>query len=270
MESYKYQELRKRNKEAAIRFSRIYQSKNLSEYNLTSDEREREAEFIKKYMDSYSNKVGILFSEIITDKEFSAEEKETFVKEMFKPHLVQFLRIFERMRNDGFKTGNHIGGKTYDSYLMEKFLEVDFGHFVDNEYKISEIARLYQNNDILSNYSPLLTYLNTTYNSIMNHDYDNTIFVNKVALDLLNEFMKEFCIDPYSDISFIFQQMKKDHLLRNVPHKEFMCWLKDEKLIREKDYDKIYGIGNFKSLDKSTSSARLNHYFRLKEKYLEL
>lgn len=270
MESYKYQELRRRNKEAAMQFSRIYQSKRLSEYNPMPDEREREAEFIKKYMYIYSNKVGNLFSEIITDKEFSAEDKEIFVKEMFKPHLVQFLKIFERMRNDGFKTGNHIGGKTYDSYLMEKFLEVDFGHFADNEYMISEIVRLYQNNDILSDYSPLRDYFRTINNSIMNYDYDNTIFVNKVTVDMLNEFIKEFCVDPYTDISFIFQQMKKDHLLRNVPHKEFMGWLKDEKLIREKDYDKIYGIGNFKSLSKSTSVIRLNHYLRLKEKHLKM
>lgn len=269
MESYKYQELRKRNKEAAMRFSRIYQAKNFSEYNPMPEEGEREAEFIQKYMESYSIKVANLFSEIITDKEFSADEKEAFTKEMFKPHLTQFLKIFERMRNDGVKTENHIEGKTYDSYLLEKFIEVDFGFYTNKEYVISEIVRLYQNKDVLSNYSQLLTYLNNTDKSKIRQDYNDAIFVNKASRDLFYEFLKEFCLEPYSDISFIFQQMKKDDLLRNILHKKFMNWLKDEKLIREKDYNEMCEKGNFKSLDKSTSGTRLNHYLRLKEKHIE-
>lgn len=88
-----------------------------------------------------------------------------------------------------------------------------------------------------------------------------------LAFLLFQKFIENDIADPYTDYSFIFQQMKKDNLITDVKHKTFYSWLFEQKYITESDFDKFEINRNLKSLQKSHSEKRLNKYLRLKEAY---
>lgn len=84
---------------------------------------------------------------------------------------------------------------------------------------------------------------------------------------LFQKFIENDISDPYTDYSYIFQQMKKDGFIMEVKHKTFYNWLLKENYITKKDFEKFENNLNLKSLQKSHSEKRLNKYLILKEAY---
>lgn len=100
-------------------------------------------------------------------------------------------------------------------------------------------------------------------------DYDDSVFINYESESLFREYMENHIIDPFIDVSFIFQQMKADKLIRGIKHLDFAEWLKNKGLISDKEYSKIYENRTFRALRKCTAGHRQNNYFNLKEKHIK-
>lgn len=89
---------------------------------------------------------------------------------------------------------------------------------------------------------------------------------NKAFL-LFKDYLDHNIIDPFVDLSFLYQQLKEDNLLHPVKHLHFTHWLKYNDFISEKVFVEIIEQGSFRSLNKSSSGHRLNNYQNLKGKY---
>ena len=98
-------------------------------------------------------------------------------------------------------------------------------------------------------------------------EYNHKVFISSRAENIFLEYSKNYILDPYTDYSFIFQQMKKDRLIHSTTHLDFAEWLNDSGFIKNKDLDKIILNKGFKSLNKSTSDKRLNNYHIISNKF---
>lgn len=91
---------------------------------------------------------------------------------------------------------------------------------------------------------------------------------NNKAFLLFKDFLDHHIIDPFVDLSFLYQQLKADNLIHQVKHLQFTNWLKDNDFITGKVFENIIEQGSFRSLRKSSSGHRLNNYQNIKEKHL--
>lgn len=98
-------------------------------------------------------------------------------------------------------------------------------------------------------------------------NFDDNIFKSLSAFKLFLEYNKNIT-SPYIDYSFIFQQMKHDKLIHEIKHRFFINWLIDNQFIKGKIKDDFEVKGELRSLEKSTSSNRLNNYLNLKERFI--
>lgn len=101
------------------------------------------------------------------------------------------------------------------------------------------------------------------------HSYNDNIFTSQNAENLLRDYLSQHVIEPYIDLSFIFQQLKAKEQIRPLTHLKFAKWLREENLITDKVYKKIFNKNGFRSLDKSTSINRQNNYQNLLDKHIE-
>ena len=62
--------------------------------------------------------------------------------------------------------------------------------------------------------------------------------------------------------------MKHDKLIHEIKHRFFINWLIDNQFIKGKIKDDFEVKGELRSLEKSTSSNRLNNYLNLKERFI--
>lgn len=92
-------------------------------------------------------------------------------------------------------------------------------------------------------------------------------FKHLASFKLFEDYAASFIIEPYVDYSFIFQQLKEEKLIHPISHQEFMLWLKTAGHTTAKENDLLLEKGHFRSLSKSTNQARLNNYYKLKDKY---
>lgn len=199
--------------------------------------------------------------DVLDSKKFKPfEEKERYSQNLFEQHLISFLIVLKRVTKP-----ENINLQNNQSFL-QIFVDNDWGLYIKRDYVIEKIIRLFNNDEKLREFIVIQPFLkNTTQKE---QDFDSNIFKTKEASNLFYEYIQKYCIDVYTDISFIFQKMLDEKLIYKTTHKEFMGWLKRENLIKEKDYNEMYEKGFFKSKYKSFSQIRLNHYFKLIERHI--
>jgi len=144
------------------------------------------------------------------------------------------------------------------------FLEIYY--FIEKSIKKEEKRIIKQGRNILNLESILKE--NPPLDNSETSAVNNEIFKSKGAENLFFEFVEKHILDPYTDFSFIYQQMRELRLIERLTHFEFAEWLLSEKIISENVYEKISDNRGFKSLTKSTNANRLNDFLILKEKYL--
>jgi hypothetical protein len=86
------------------------------------------------------------------------------------------------------------------------------------------------------------------------------IFIKLNTYESFLHYIENFIVEPYADISYLFQRLKHKKLIYNIKHLEFNNYLKKQGLISLKVYEDIDGKGAFRSLTKSTSNARENNF----------
>ncbi|MFD0977841.1 hypothetical protein [Salinimicrobium gaetbulicola] len=89
------------------------------------------------------------------------------------------------------------------------------------------------------------------------------------AFLLFKEYLEQHVIAPYVDISFLFQQLRRDGLLYRIKHSDFTLWLKENHFISNKVFEILLAHGHFRSLSKSSSEHRVNNYRLIREKYFQ-
>ena len=94
-------------------------------------------------------------------------------------------------------------------------------------------------------------------------------FKNKEGFLIFKDFAQYHISNEIMDFGFIFQSLKKDKFILNVPHLQFVEWLFKNNFINQKINDEIDIRKGFASIKKLSSEARQNSYLKLKEKYLE-
>jgi hypothetical protein len=74
------------------------------------------------------------------------------------------------------------------------------------------------------------------------------------------KYIQVYIVEPYVDYSYLFQRMLNEKLIHRIKHKDFVEWLKENRLIKNKDYVAFFEKGGFYSLKKSTSVHRENNF----------
>lgn len=97
-----------------------------------------------------------------------------------------------------------------------------------------------------------------------------THFKSHKAHELFEIYMKKHIIDPYPDISFLFQALNKKKLLIFDTHIEFMLWLKEANFISENVLDKFLKNRTFRSYDKTNFGHRVNNFNVLYEEIFNI
>lgn len=191
-------------------------------------------------------------------------------------HLIRKIGKYEIALNCYFdenreseETLNDQKSKEY-IILNNNIFEIDNGKFISYAAFLSFPAPLYSELEINLHYKTVLSELTIDEKDESEQiAYNDYIFINNQSETLFREYIRLHIVDPYIDMSFIFQQMKADSLIRNIKHLDFAKWLKTDNLISDNQYTEIYEKNGFRSLFKSTNQNRLNNYFNLKEKHIK-
>lgn len=80
------------------------------------------------------------------------------------------------------------------------------------------------------------------------------------AFDIFYKWMKDSKEDEIKTISFIFQKLKKDNLLRKTGAKELLKWCYEHNFINKSNYDNMIVQGYLTSPSKILTSGRLGRY----------
>lgn len=97
---------------------------------------------------------------------------------------------------------------------------------------------------------------------ITENPYPN-IFINVLSYQIFKKYYDFGLVNPYKDLSLLFQQLKSEKRLLSIKHLEFAEWLLKEEFIAEKVF---IDISNKKGFDsKSNSAERLNKYLKIVE-----
>ena len=115
------------------------------------------------------------------------------------------------------------------------------------------VKSIKKSTDYLPNKNPIIT----------ENPYPN-IFINVLSYQIFKNYYDFGLVNPYKDLSFLFQQLMSKKRLLSIKHLEFAEWLLKEEFITEKVF---IDISNKKGFDsKSKSAERLNKYFNIVEK----
>jgi len=274
---YNIQEIQELNRRLTIKLHEVFIDKKIYEVFAEGEDFGTNGIDRKKYpinfiyfentMLSYCYDCSLFFNnlfDVLDSQQFRTfEEKERYSQNLFEQHIRSFDMVLKRV------TKLENANVQNNGAFLQAFVDNDWGVYIKRDYIVEKVIHLFNNDEKLKEFKILQPFFkNTVQNSV---EFDSSIFKSQEASNLFYEYIQEYCIDAYTvytDVSFIFQQMKEDKLLHNIPHKEFMSWLKQEKHIEEKDYDKMFEQGSFKTRDKSFSHQRNNHYSKLKEKHL--
>ncbi|MDU8886335.1 hypothetical protein RXV94_09200 [Yeosuana sp. MJ-SS3] len=98
--------------------------------------------------------------------------------------------------------------------------------------------------------------------------YFPEIFIDRVYFNIFKDFLSNYLITPYNDISYIYQKMLSQKYIHYISHQNFLKWLIDENFISKDVYNDIYERGNLLSLKKSSSKKREEIFNKLSLKHL--
>lgn len=209
-------------------------------------------------LDQYVKFSSLFFQSLTINNELFVDDKESYIKNLFEDHLDHFILVLKRM----IKTESE---NDYDFIL--KFTEGYYGKHLPQDYILERLVFKFNDDNLLSKYSFLKPYLKKSDSPIV--DYDPDIFKNKEGFLIFKDFAQYHISNEIMDFGFIFQSLKKDKFILNVPHLQFVEWLFKNNFINQKINDEIDIRKGFASIKKLSSEARQNSYLKLKEKYLE-
>jgi hypothetical protein len=109
----------------------------------------------------------------------------------------------------------------------------------------------------------ILTGFNEKEERLKNNPHP-TIFVDSLSFNIFSEFLEFGLVNPYKDLSFLFQKLMEEQRLHSIKHLEFAGWLSKQNFITEKIYEIIINKRGFDT--KSQSDERLNKYNNIIEK----
>ncbi len=213
-------------------------------------------EILEDYIFTASN----FFQNLTMDKDLEVDDLKSFVQSLFEEHLECFILTLRKMLKNETTSFNDL------DYII-KFTGTYFGKYLPKDYVLERIIFKFNDDNLLSKYSFLKPYLNNTL--ILDTDFDTDIFKNETGFLIFRDYAQFHVSNQYKDFGFIFQSLKKDKLILNIPHIDFAKWMNASNYITQKTYDEIYLKKVFESLIKLSSETRLNSYIRLKEKYLK-
>lgn len=214
--------------------------------------------FRSEILNQYVRFSSLFFQSLSVNDELIVDDKEAYIKKLFEDHIDHFILVFRRMlKNESIND--------YDFLLG--FAGGYYGKLISQDYILERLVFKFNDDGLLSKYSFLKPYLNNT--AIPQTDFDTDIFKNETGFLIFKDYAQFHVSNQYKDFGFIFQSLKKDKLILNIPHIDFAKWLNTKNYITQKTYDEIYLKKVFESLIKLSSETRLNSYIRLKEKYLK-
>lgn len=159
---------------------------------------------------------------------------------------------------------------------LQNFYLNRFSNLLSNENELRISLSIRKTESFLENLAKGLGYVekkgsikdavNRVHTKIDKGNHDNPhsrIFKDFNSFELFDQYTKKHIIEPYIDYSYLFQRMRKENLILNTTHKNFMYWLFDEKYISEKVYERFIDKENFRSLSKSFADHRINNYNNL-------
>jgi len=156
--------------------------------------------------------------------------------------------------------------KNVVNYVINDVVEILEPHNQINEFKkmINSMAKIDYSNET-KYFKDDIKYLSILKEN-NNHNYKllkpfSDFFKDLESFLIFDKFMKKQLVNPYKDISFLFQMLNSEKRLLNIKHIEFAEMLFKTKYIKEKDFDYIYGKKGFDN--KSNSDIRLNNYFNI-------
>ncbi|MCF6131102.1 hypothetical protein [Flavobacterium wongokense] len=172
--------------------------------------------------------------------------------------LVSELDIFnfiERVtNNDPFKL--EILAKdiqTFETdFICSEIVESWFADRVYNPKSVSELFKRFK--EIVSEQ------INKLPQKTNNSNPAYSIFIDSTTTDNFNLYLKLHIVEPYVDLSYLFQRLTKENLIIKIKHLDFVNWLFDNSHINESTKDLIIKNNGFRSLAKSFSTQRENNF----------
>jgi hypothetical protein len=110
----------------------------------------------------------------------------------------------------------------------------------------------------------ILTGFNEKEERLKNNPYP-TVFVDSLSFNIFNEYLNLGLVNPYKDLSFLFQMLKSENKIYAITHLNFSKWMLKEDFITEKISDIINDKRGFDI--KSQSDERLNKYNNILDKF---
>ncbi len=210
--------------------------------------------FNKNHFDNYCFETTELFSDICGLLDINTEQLEGFTKRLFESHLFQLLAELKKgiEHNVDFSTLQ---------YIIEKFLFINFGAFINKQFIIENLIRDFDNNGFLSQFPSIEPYITKDeYNEIL-LDYSDSsgrekiVFLHKLGVidflkekklflsstNKLAEYLSAVTGEKLSTLqSYLNPMFSKDTIAKNNP-------LKSDKLVKTVE-QKLISMG-FNSSD---------------------
>lgn len=214
--------------------------------------------FRPEILDQYIKFSSLFFQSLSANDELIVDDKESYIKNLFEDHIDHFILVFRRMLKSESKND-------YDFLLG--FAGGYYGKHLPQDYILERFIFKFNDDILLRKYSFLKSYLNNK--AIPETDFDANIFKNKEGYLIFKDYVDSHIIDELNDYSYIFQNLLKDNFIYKITHSDFLDWMKNNKYISNKGVIVIQNNSGFRSLSKCKHSNRLNHYLKIKEKYIK-
>ena len=211
-------------------------------------------------LEDYIYVVSNFFQNLPKEKDLEVDDLKSFVQSLFEEHLECFILTLRKMLKNDTVSFNDL------DFIM-KFTGTYFSKFLPKDYILERIVFKFNDDNSLRKYSFLKPYFNNTV--IPETDFDANIFKNKEGYLIFKDYVDGHIIDELNDYSYIFQNLLKDNFIYKITHTDFLDWMKNNKHISDKGFIVIQNNSGFRSLSKCKHSNRLNHYLKIKEKYLK-
>lgn len=211
-------------------------------------------------LEDYIYVVSNFFQNLPKEKDLEVDDLKSFVQSLFEEQLECFVLTLRKMLKNDTRLFNDL------DFIM-KFTGAYFGKFLPKDYILERIVFKFNDDSLIGRYSFLKPYLSNTV--IPETYFDTDIFKNETSFLIFKDYAQFHVSNEYKDFGFIFQSLKKDRLILNVPHIDFAKWLHANNYINNKTFDEFELKKVFESLRKLSSESRLNSYTRLKDKHLK-
>lgn len=211
-------------------------------------------------LEDYIYVANNFFQSLTLDKDLEVDDLKCFVQSLFEEHLECFILTLRKMLKNETTSFN-------DLDFIIKFTGTYFSKYLTKDYILERLVFKINDDNLLSKYTFIRPYLKTNFTP--DTDFDSDIFKSKKGYLIFKDFSENYVIDQILDLGFIFQNLKNDNFIIPISHIQFADWLLEKKLLTDKNHTKIKENGGFGSLKKLSSDLRLNHYLKLKEKYLK-